>query len=66
MQLSTLVPANKTATHLFFFIFFFISPYPTMTAANFEHYPKNVGILALEMYFPHRVSILYFYLLYPR
>lgn len=28
-----------------------------MTAANFEHYPKNVGILAMEMYFPHRVSI---------
>ncbi|KAI9316906.1 hydroxymethylglutaryl-CoA synthase [Dichotomocladium elegans] len=25
-----------------------------MTAANFDHYPKNVGILALEMYFPSR------------
>ncbi|KAI8069152.1 hydroxymethylglutaryl-CoA synthase [Gongronella butleri] len=25
-----------------------------MTANNFDHYPKNVGILAMEMYFPSR------------
>jgi hypothetical protein len=28
----------------------------TIMARNFDHYPKNVGIIAMEMYFPSRVS----------
>lgn len=27
-----------------------------MTVNNFDQYPQNVGILAMEMYFPSRVS----------
>jgi hypothetical protein len=27
-----------------------------MTVPNYDAYPKNVGILAMEMYFPKRVS----------
>lgn len=28
-----------------------------MTATTYDHYPQNVGILAMEMYFPSRVCL---------
>lgn len=34
---------------------FLLSIYHIMPR-NFDHYPKNVGILGMEMYFPSRVS----------
>lgn len=27
-----------------------------MTVPNYNNYPENVGVLAMEMYFPKRVS----------